>query len=204
VWTILKPALKCELDHARAERRGAPRVVLNMLVPEDGSVFRDRHRALYPGGPLRAVRYQELIDRYVKPFVGDVVECSGAIPAGHKFTSGFARLARVPGSLVYVAYSRYAPTGRGSGLVRYPDTVRRITPGAIRTKIFPVSESSFTIRASFTTVAYADDEVPVPAESVPSWFRAVNGVAIDAGRLLKQPENVGATATYRRAATVGL
>ena len=179
VWQMLAPALTASLDHARPERLGAPRVILNMLVPEEGSVFASRYRELYPGGPLRALRYSELIGRYVDPFVGSLIEIRSGLPPGHRFTSGIARLSRVPGSAVYVACNRYAPTGRGSALVRFGNGSQNPVPRAINTKLYPAGQHRFRFRACFTTAPFADDEVNVSPADQPRWFAKLNGEVID-------------------------
>jgi hypothetical protein len=173
VWTTLRPALVGGIDHARPERRGAPRVILNMLVPEDGTGFRQTYRHLYPGGPGRALRFEELIGRYVEPFVGDVIEITPGLPAGHRFTSGIGRLSRLPGSLVYTAYNRYAPTGRGAALVRFPKAAQD-SPRHINTKIYPVGAAGFRFRACFTTAPFADDEIRVHPGAEPDWFEKLD------------------------------
>jgi hypothetical protein len=154
-----------------------------MLVPQDGAEFRKEHQFLYPGGPPRAVRFEELVNRYVKPFVGSLVETSQGLPAGHKFTSGVARLSGIAGTAVYVGYNRYAPTGRGGRLVSCESEARKVSPGAIHTKLYPAGEQSFRFKACFTTAPFADDEIFVPADRQPAWFSRLNSLIIDGGSL---------------------
>lgn len=183
VWTVLRPALTCSLGHARVTRVRAPRVVINMLVPQEGARFRKEHQSLYPGGPLRAVHFEELVDRYIRPFVGSLIETTAGLPLGHKFTSGTARLSDIPGSSVYVGYNHYITAGRGAALVCDANGARKIAPSAINTKIYPAGEERFRFKACFTTAPFVDDEIPVPTDHQPRWFRTLNSLVIDVGQL---------------------
>jgi hypothetical protein len=154
-------------------------VILNLLIPEDGSAFRPEHQRLYPGGPNRAVRFDELVDRYIRPFAGRLVDQASGGPEGHKFTSGSATLCGVPGSSVFVGYNRYMQTGRGSVLIRGGGGARRAQPRAINTKMYPAGENRIRFKACFTTVPFADDEVAVPWKHQPLWIRQLNNVAFE-------------------------
>ncbi len=180
VWRVLRPVLGREVSHARRERQGEPRVILNMLVPDSGSVFQDKYRALYPGGPLRATTFEELAHRYVTPFVGDILDDGSAVPREHRFTTRIARLAAVPDSRVFVGQNYYAPAGRARLLVRFNDPGSR-PPNAIRTKIYPTGETTFRIAASFTTSPASEEEVAVHPSRTPAWFQALREFVIDVG-----------------------
>jgi hypothetical protein len=175
--------LKYQLDHAASERVGKPRVILNMLVPEPGSTFQEKHRCLYPGGPLRATRFEELIERYVRPFVGELTVESTQVPDKHRFTTGIGCLASIPGSSVYVARNYYMLTGRARVLVRPGSSSQRPTAAAIRTKVFPVGASRFKFKACFTTTPASEDEVMVPRHVIPPWFESLNSFVVDVGSL---------------------
>lgn len=183
VWRTLRPVIRCELGHAIAGRQGAPRLILNMLIPAEGSSFREEHRLLYPGGPARATRFEELAERYIEPFAGDLVVTSTRRPAGHQFTTGIAQLSGTPGSSVYVAAGRYALTGRGHKLIQGGESHSGVASRTVRTKIMPAGAGQFQFKACFTANLGTEDEIEVPAREIPDWFRSLSEWVIDVGNL---------------------
>lgn len=183
VWETLRPVTLGDIVHPIEARKGTPRLILNMLVPGEGSCFRAEHRLLYPGGPARATEFGELAERYIRPFAGDLVVLSEERPKGHQFTTGIARLSRVPGSSVYVAAGRYALTGRGRKLVVPGIDIPTPAGKTIKIKILPVGPSHFQFRACFTANLGAEDELEVPDSGIPDWFRSINHCIIDVSKL---------------------
>jgi hypothetical protein len=182
VWRTIKPALRCELEHAKDIIK-RPRVIVNMLVPDPFSSFRPEHRWLYPGGPARATRWEELVERYVSPFCGGLEELAGAPPADHRFTTGYGKLRDIRGSWVYLARCWYMPTGRGKSLILPGGQSPKPKAAAIRTKLLPVGDNRFSFRACFTTGPASEDELPVPPMKTPPWFAALAKFVIDVRRL---------------------
>ena len=70
--------------------------------------------SVYPGGPPRATLFDELVKRYVLPFVGSLEVVPGDAPSNHRFTTHLASLTGVEQSLVYVLACRFAFSGRAS------------------------------------------------------------------------------------------
>jgi hypothetical protein len=181
VWKLLTPVLSGELFHPRPDRSAQPRVILNMLVPQEGSRFTENYSRIYPGGPERAIRHEEVISRYVRPFVGDIVESKAPVPKKHIFTTGLGSLSTVRGSGVYVALNRYMITERGRQFLDGP--VPQVpVPKAIRTKVIPVGKSQFVIKACYSSSQASEDEIPVPAHYRPQWFQSLANHVFDCSR----------------------
>jgi hypothetical protein len=182
-WRALSPALRCELDHARAERCGQPRVIVNLLVPPDGAKFNKTHTFLYPGGPRRATSHDELARRYVMPFVGDLQNTDDPIPPEHIFTTSVGRLTRVPGSSVFISAAIYELVGRSETFL---DCDRRDAPirqhtETIRTKIFPAGRDRFVIRACRAENPVSDGELPWGKSDLPRWAASLENFVIRVG-----------------------
>lgn len=185
VWKALVPALTRQLDHAKPARSGQTRVILNLLIPKDLSGYEPAHAALYPGGPLRATSFQELVRRYVQPYVGNLEQTVESIPEGHVFTTALGRLAGVNGSSVYLAMTRYMLTGRARSLVRPQTEPEQILATAIRTKIMPVGDSRFRVKGCLSTGPESEDEVTLSPEETPPWFEKLSDFVVDVGSLEK-------------------
>lgn len=189
VWTALRPVLSRHLAHAKPEREGGPRVILNMLVPDPSSSFQDKFRDIYPGGPARATTFGELARRYVTPFVGEMLDDESAVPREHRFTTGIVTLKGVRESKAFVAQNYYAPAGRAKLLVRFDDPAPR-EPLAIRTKILPVGDTAFRIAACFTTSAASEEEIPLHPSRTPAWFQALREFVIDVSDRISDPSEM--------------
>jgi hypothetical protein len=179
---MLAPALRAGLPHAKPSRTAGPRVILNLLIPADGERFEPEYAQLYGGGPERATSREELLARYVEPFVGTLQITSTALPDGHVFTTGSGSLSGVAGSRVYISAATYVVTGRGRRFIR-PSGTRAMRPRAIRTKVIPIGDKLLRVRACFTTSHVSEDEVTVPASARPAWFEALDDISVDAAPL---------------------
>ena len=194
VWEILAPALKAELPHAKPSRTAAPRVILNLLIPAGVGTFEPEYSQLYAGGPERATSHEELLARYVGPFVGSLQVTSTALPDGHVFTTGSGTLSGIVGSRVYISAATYAVTDRGRRFIR-PYGAQVMLPRAIRTKVIPVSDKLLRVRAFFTTTHVSEDEVTVAASARPAWFKVLDNISIDTDALPQwYPQQVQASA----------
>jgi hypothetical protein len=182
VWETLAPALRAELPHAKPSRTAGPRVILNLLSLADLETFEPEYARLYPGGPPRATSHEELLARYVEPFVGSLHVMSTAVPDGHVFTTGSGSLSGLAGSRVYISATTYVVTDRGRRFLR-PSGPRVIRPRAIRTKVIPVGNTLLRVRACFTTAHVSEDEVPVAASVRPAWFKALDDISVDVDAL---------------------
>lgn len=178
LWETVGHVAQCKLRHAIPARDYAPRLILNMLVPAPDASFRQEHRFLYPGGPLRATRFEQLIERYITPFAGEVIFTSAQRPAGHDFTTGIARLSAIPESAVYVAAGHYALTGRGWRLLQAQDRAPVSGAKTIKTKILPTGTEQFQFKACFAANLGAEDELDAP-EEIPDWFETLRNCTID-------------------------
>jgi hypothetical protein len=184
VWKTLIPALTRKLDHARPERRGEPRVIVNLLIPGESKEFAEPFRYLYPGGPPRATSYSKLIERYIKPFVGDLEEISKPVPSKHVFTTAVGRLSDVPDSLIFISATKYELIGRAAELINdLSQQQTLLDTSSIRTKIFPAKENRFTVKACRTTTTYSEGELPWPSGMEPPWVQLLNDLVIDVGSL---------------------
>jgi hypothetical protein len=186
LWGMLSRVAQCRLRHARPARDYGPRLIINMLVPAPDASFREEHRFLYPGGPVRATRFEQLVERYIAPFAGEVIVTSEERPAGHDFTTGIARLSAIPGSSVYVAAGNYALTGRGWRLLRAENHTTAARDKIIKTKILPAAAGKFQFKACFAANLGAEDELEVPEEA-PDWFEALRNCTIDVSTLKLPP-----------------
>ena len=183
VWKAISPALECRLPHAKAFREREPRVILNFLIPANDDSFRPEFSTLFPGGPSRATSFKALIDRYVRPFVGNLEVTNLQVPDKHYFTSAVGRLAGLPSSMVYVAESRYALTGRGGDFIvgERGDSSPRFS--VVRTKIVPTGRFKFRLQARLTTTPVSEDELRTSEELEPRWFGQINRRVIDVSEI---------------------
>jgi len=177
-WETLRPALRSDLPHAKRARKNQPRVILNMLVPSRTSSFRGEHRQLFEGGPFRATTYEELILRYVKPFVGGLANLTYKKPVGHEYTTGCASLGAVDGSSVYIAAGIYAQQGRAKHLVEFNESGSQTARAVIQTKLTPINNNSLQIRATLATGFATEDEIEVANLLKPKWFDVLNTTII--------------------------
>lgn len=183
LWEALRTVAQCKLQHAIPARNQTPRLILNMLIPGSGASFREEYRFLYSGGPLRATRFEQLVERYIAPFAGTVISTSEQRPAGHDFTTGIARLSAIPESAVYVAAGNYAVTGRGRKFLHARNQTNAVSTRTIKTKILPSAAGEFLFKACFAANLGAEDELETPAEEIPDWFETLRHCTIDVGSL---------------------
>lgn len=180
VWKCIVPALRCELDDAQCADRRRARVVLNLVVPQRDNFFLDKHTELYPGGPKRAIDFEELVARYVTPFVGQLspreLARAGAI------SSMEACLVSIPDSLLIISMANFELVGRARSFIGGPaeevTTTREYS--CIRTKIHPVGESRFIIQPSLVPVGWSDSEGDWRDQrEVPRWVTEMRSCLFD-------------------------
>jgi hypothetical protein len=176
IWKMVMPVMRGELIHAKKNRQYEPRLIINFLVPDGNSEFREKHKRLYPGGPLRVTSYEELIARYVAPFVGDLVETNDPVPLKHLFTTSLGRLKDVPDSHVYISKSTYALSGRAKGFIKSSISTedQSCQADVIRTKIYPSGPDQFTIRANSAKTLSSEDSLS--SDNLPEWFQRLHDV----------------------------
>jgi len=176
VWKVLMPVIKGEILHSNIARKFEPRLIINFLIPDFGSKYKDAYKTIYPGGPERATTYDELIDRYVEPFVGKIKNTSTCIPSNHLFTTEISKLTNVPSSTVFISKSKYSGTGRAKNFIDQSATVftdYNSSP-VIRTKIYPSKASQFIIQASFAPTLSSEDTIILNKENTPQWFNKLH------------------------------
>ncbi|SJM90171.1 hypothetical protein [Crenothrix polyspora] len=181
VWQTLNAALKMQLKHSREEKHGTPRVILNLLLPSPENSYRDPYQHIYPGGPRRATTYKELTDRYVKPFVGKLIRIDDPIPSHHVFTTSIGTLEYIEDSKVFISEAVYEPVGRANTLLGTPFLFSKETVflPCIRTKIYPIDESSFVIRGCLAPNRYSDGEISWEQVNKPSWIDQLEDFILD-------------------------
>ncbi len=174
VWDKLASALDGRQPHAKPLREGEPRVILNLLIPAEGDYFKREFTEIYPGGPIRATSFDELIDRYVRPFAGSLQILNRVVPEGHYFTTAVGRLGGKSARLVYVAESRYSLTGRAHEFIQASGKAKHVEACAVRTKLVPIGGAAIQIRARFATTPVSEDELGGETPPEPEWFRRMN------------------------------
>lgn len=181
VWDALKPALRKELEHADDSRSGAPRVIVNLLLPSKNNTYRSKYSLLYPTGPRRATSYAELVNRYVVPFVGEVERREDPIPSYHLFTNGVGTLKNIPGSRIFISEATFEPVGRAPNILETKEKVedQKWYAPCVRTKIYPYEDSSFVIRAHLAPYMSSDAEIPFLPRAKPEWISRLEDVVID-------------------------
>jgi hypothetical protein len=176
VWEILIPIIKGELSHPNETRRSKPRLIINFLIPDCYSVYDDAYKSIYPGGPTRATSYEELITRYVIPFLGTIQKTTYPIPPAHLFTTAISRFTRIPGSYVYISASKFKVTGRANSFI---NTTENELPNytssqIIRTKIYPTGANQFMIHGCFAPTLSSEDTITVSPENIPVWLERLH------------------------------
>ena len=187
VWKVLIPALTGNLDHVHSERRGEPRVIINLLIPGEFRKFSESFSFIYPGGPRRALSYRTLVDRYIKPFVGDLEETEEAVPQKHVFTTALGRLTKVPRSSVFISKAQYELIGRATTLITDSSqkNMTRSPAPSIRTKIFPTNWNCFSVQACQTTTSLSEGELRWAFEFQPSWIQVMNNIIVDVSSIMR-------------------
>ena len=180
VWEVLDPALKGHLDHADENRIGGPRVILNLLLPSSDSGYTAPFKFLHPGGPERATTYEELAERYVEPFVGQITEIDDPIPSHHVFTNSIGTLDKVKDSKVFVSKAVFEPVGRARSILKGDGvfSCESFYAPCIRTKIYPVDKNRFVFQAALAPNRFSDGELEWTDK--PEWVKNLSNFVFDA------------------------
>jgi hypothetical protein len=180
-WKCLVPVLSTAIDGSHSESARQPRVVINLLVPQKGAEFMEEFSNVFPGGPKRALTCDELIERYVAPFVGILDENRTEKLDTIGYVSGTGRLRGVPGSTVIVSRAWYEMVGRAKSFIRHgADQFKESGMYSdVRTKIHAAGESQFVVQASSTPTDWSDSEGEWSARGMPDWVKKMREFVID-------------------------